>query len=251
MKRPSSSITPRTGTSKLIRIADDLSKDVESLRFSAPVTHVYNPLLYARDSYVAYLLKYATPPKEVVFLGMNPGPWGMVQTGIPFGEIRTVQDWLRIESHVGRPAKEHSGRPVVGMECRRSEVSGRRLWGWARETFGTPQGFFKRFFILNYCPLAFFDEAGRNRTPDHMPIKDRIALYVVCDRALKRTTEVLQPRHVIGIGRFAEERARKALEGTGIHVAGVPHPSPANPAANKNWVGLFVSALTGAGIRIR
>ena len=36
--------------------------------------------------------------KRVVFLGMNPGPFGMAQVGVPFGEVAAVRDWLRIDA---------------------------------------------------------------------------------------------------------------------------------------------------------
>lgn len=47
-----------------------------------PVAAVYNPVEYAAELHCAYLEKYLTGPKTVLFIGMNPGPWGMVQTGV-------------------------------------------------------------------------------------------------------------------------------------------------------------------------
>lgn len=46
------------------------------------VAAVYNPVEYAAELHCAYLEKYLTGPKSVLFIGMNPGPWGMVQTGV-------------------------------------------------------------------------------------------------------------------------------------------------------------------------
>jgi single-strand selective monofunctional uracil DNA glycosylase len=159
----------------------------------------------------------------------------MVQTGIPFGEVSAVRDWLKIDGEIGRPAEEHASRPVLGFACRRSEVSGRRLWGWASSTFGTAERFFAGWFVANYCPLAFFAEDGRNITPDRLPAADRSALFPICDDALRRMVAHLRPTIVIGVGRFARERARSALTGMGVQVGGVTHPSPANPAANRGW----------------
>ena len=153
----------------LIGVARRLSRAVQELDFGPPVSHVYNPLVYAWESHRTYLERYGQGRKEVIFLGMNPGPWGMAQTGVPFGEVGLVRDWLGIESAVAKPEREHPKRPVEGFDCRRSEVSGRRLWGWARERFGTPEQFFSRFFVANYCPLVFLEESGRNRTPDRLP----------------------------------------------------------------------------------
>src|SRR5688500_13713287 len=119
-------------TVKLSDISRDLAARVDALRFAAPVTHVYDPLVYARDPHEAYLDRWGRGRKEVLLLGMNPGPFGMGQTGIPFGDVTMVRDWLGIHGRVTRPAREHPKRPVLGFDCPRSEVSGTRLWGWAR-----------------------------------------------------------------------------------------------------------------------
>ena len=157
----------RTGTRIMDHsaIIDRLIRDVSTLQFRPPVTHVYNPLVYARKPYEMYLSRYASAPREVLLLGMNPGPWGMAQTGVPFGEVTLVQEWLEIEGPVETPPNEHPKRPVTGFSCRRSEVSGRRLWGWAKKRFKTPEAFFSRFFVANYCPLVFMEESGKNKTP--------------------------------------------------------------------------------------
>jgi single-strand selective monofunctional uracil DNA glycosylase len=182
---------------------------------------------------------------------MNPGPWGMAQTGVPFGEVNLVRDWLGIETPVDKPESEHARRPVQGFACRRSEVSGRRLWGWARETFTTAGRFFDRFFVANYCPLAFFEAGGRNVTPDKLRLTDRDPLFRACDRALRRMFEHLQPRFVIGVGRFAEDRARAALADADVQVGRLLHPSPANPAANRGWAEQATAELAACGIAVQ
>jgi single-strand selective monofunctional uracil DNA glycosylase len=235
---------------QLVHIARSLTRRLKTLSFEDPVTHVYNPLEYAGESYAEYVRRYAHGTKEVILLGMNPGPWGMVQTGVPFGEVSAVRDWLGINARIKRPRAEHPKRPVLGLACRRSEVSGARLWGWARSTFGTPARFFARFFVLNYCPLAFFEESGRNRTPDKLPADERRPLLGACDRALRESVESLSPRFVIGVGRFAERRAREALHATNVQVGGILHPSPASPAANRNWLGHVADQLTALGINV-
>lgn len=219
------------------------------LRFSAPVTHVYNPLSYAWPAHRLYLERYgASLELKIILLGMNPGPWGMAQTGVPFGEVGLVRQWLQIEADVGRPALEHPKRPVEGFSCPRSEVSGRRLWGWAREEYGTPQEFFRRFFVANYCPLMFLEASGRNRTPDRLPAAERQPLIEACDEALRRTVEVLTPLYVVGVGRFAEQRARQALAGSSVRIGRILHPSPASPAANRNWREQAMSELAALDI---
>ncbi len=233
-----------------VTAARRLGADVDGLRFAPPVTHVYNPLDYAWAPHREYLRRYAGGAPETLLVGMNPGPWGMAQTGVPFGDVEMVRGWLGIEAPVARPRLEHPKRPVLGFACRRGEVSGRRLWGWARERFGTPRRFFARFLVVNYCPLCFLEESGRNRTPDRLPAAEREPLFAACDRALARTVAALAPRRVLGVGRFAQMRAQAALAATGIEVGGVPHPSPASPAANRGWAAQMEAALRRAGVRL-
>ncbi|MBI4552260.1 MAG: single-stranded DNA-binding protein [Candidatus Latescibacteria bacterium] len=220
---------------ELERITQALCRAVKRLRFSPPVSYVYNPLEYAWKPHARYLQLYGRPPKEVVLVGMNPGPFGMAQTGVPFGEVTIVRDWLGISDEVAKPKSEHPRRPVEGFNCRRSEVSGRRFWGWVKGRFGTPERFFARFYVYNYCPLLFMDEAGRNLTPDRLPVADRDPLFLVCDRALRQVVEDMRPSLVVGVGGFAEGRARKVLHDLNLRIGCLLHPSPANPHANRDW----------------
>jgi single-strand selective monofunctional uracil DNA glycosylase len=233
---------------KLAEIAATLVSATRRLRFGAPVACVYHPLEYAIEPYLKYLRIAGDHRREVVLVGMNPGPWGMAQTGIPFGEVNVARTWLGVEAPVGRPRREHPHRPVQGFGCRRSEVSGARLWGWARDAFQTPDRFFQRFFVANYCPLCFLEDTGRNRTPDKLPASERRPLFVACDEALRRTVECLSPRIVVGVGRFAEARARIALDGIDVEVGHVLHPSPASPAANRDWPGQVAKQFEAMGI---
>ncbi len=238
----------------LTTVAADLASALGCLEIGPPVTHVYAPLVYARAPHHEYLERFGGAPKEAVLLGMNPGPWGMAQTGVPFGEVGLVRDWLGIDGPVDKPAHEHPKRPVEGFACARSEVSGRRLWGWARERFGTPERFFERFFVWNYCPLLFLEESGRNRTPDKLRKEEAEPVFEACDRALREAVEHLRPRRVVGVGRFAEDRARHALRPQrgerGVEVGGILHPSPASPAANRGWAEQAERQLRKLGVEI-
>ena len=234
----------------LEKIIDDLLEELHPLDFGPPVTHVYNPIEYARNAYTLYLRRYAGRPKEIVLIGMNPGPWGMAQTGVPFGEVTAVRDWLGIETSVGTPALMHPKRPVEGFACKRREVSGSRLWGWARDTFNTPERFFSRFFVANYCPLLFIEDSGRNRTPNKLCAAERKPLLSACDRALRRTIDWIEPHYVVGIGQFAADRARDVLSERDMTIGQITHPSPANPKANRGWTSLIIQELSGLGIKI-
>jgi single-strand selective monofunctional uracil DNA glycosylase len=231
----------------LLRVARTLRDATRELSFAAPVTHVYRPLEYAWAPHARYLERYGSCGAGVLLLGMNPGPFGMAQTGVPFGDVGFVRDWLGIEAPVGRPAAEHPKRLVEGFAAKRGEVSGQRVWAWARDAYEVPERFFARFFIWNYCPLAFVEASGRNRTPDKLTAAERAALYAPCDTALRDVVRLMRASLVVGIGRFAFDRAA-ALGGLDAALAVAPHPSPANPAANRGWRERFERVLAEHGV---
>ncbi|MFU8848128.1 MAG: uracil-DNA glycosylase family protein [Opitutales bacterium] len=233
---------------KLIVAAQRLADSVDQLCFAEPTTHIYNPLRYAWAPHERYLRLYGDSRKQVIFMGMNPGPFGMAQTGVPFGEIEHVRDWLGIEADVEKPDPEHPKRPVEGFACTRSEVSGRRLWGAFQERFGSADAFFARHFVVNYCPLVFMEASGKNRTPDKMSAAETEALYAACDQHLREVVEALQPEWVIGVGAFAEGRAKAALSGMELQFGRILHPSPASPAANRGWAEQATKELTQLGV---
>jgi len=231
----------------LVAAARELSARVERLDFAAPVSHRYNPLDYAWAPHELYLRRYGANRKKVVFIGMNPGPFGMVQSGVPFGEIAAVRDWMGIDAKVDRPPVENPKRPVEGFACTRSEVSGRRLWALFQQRFGTVEAFFAEHFVTNYCPLAFFEQS-RNLTPDKLPAVEAAPLYAACDAHLRKLVAILKPQWVIGIGGFAEARAELALSGMNVSLGKVLHPSLASPAANRGWAEAATRQLTALGI---
>jgi single-strand selective monofunctional uracil DNA glycosylase len=232
----------------LIAAARRLRDAVDRLSFAAPVTHVYNPLHYASRPHEMYLRRYGTNPKRVLFLGMNPGPFGMAQTGVPFGQIAAVREWLGIKTKIDRPPNEHPKRPITGFNCHRSEVSGGRLWGLFAKRFGTPEKFFRDHFVANYCPLAFLEETGRNRTPDKLPPGEREALFTRCDEHLREIIRILEPQWLIGVGDFAAKRATQAVADSPLRVGQILHPSPACPASNKDWAGTVTAQLRSLGV---
>jgi single-strand selective monofunctional uracil DNA glycosylase len=233
---------------QLVAAALRLADAVDLLRFGAPTHTVYNPLRYAWKGHEGYLRRHANSTKKIIFLGMNPGPYGMAQTGVPFGEIELVRDWIGVEAGIDKPANEHPKRLIEGFACARSEVSGRRLWGAFRERYGEAEHFFADHLVENYCPLVFMEEGGKNRTPDKMPASETGPLYAACDRHLREVCEILQAEWLIGVGAFAEGRAKEAMKGSGIKVGRILHPSPASPAANRGWSEQATKQLAALGI---
>jgi single-strand selective monofunctional uracil DNA glycosylase len=235
---------------ELIAAARELLAQVRCLAFKSPVTHVYNPLEYAWSAHEQYLRRFGLGKKRAVFLGMNPGPFGMSQTGVPFGEIAAVRDWMGIRAKIGKPRKEHPKRPVQGFDCARSEVSGRRLWGLFAERFETAEGFFANYFVANYCPLAFMSASGSNITPDKLQPSEREKLFRICDEHLRRTLEILEPDWLIGVGDFTTKRGRLVVGPMNIEVGQILHPSPASPAANRGWSEVAARQLQACGLSL-
>ena len=243
----------KTVTEKVIAAAEKLRDRVDALDFGPNVPWIYNPLRYAWQTHRQYLDRYTPATCKVLLLGMNPGPWGMAQTGVPFGEVNAVVNWLAIDAAVGKPPQEHPKRPIEGLSCKRSEVSGQRLWGLFQKRYKTPEAFFEKHFVANYCPLVFMEESAKNLTPDKLPIAARKPLEQVCDEHLSELIDALQPEWVIGVGGFAEDCATRVLGdrsvlASAIKTGRILHPSPASPAANRDWAGTATKQLVALGI---
>ncbi|XP_044078914.1 single-strand-selective monofunctional uracil-DNA glycosylase 1 isoform X2 [Siniperca chuatsi] len=239
-----------TRSSRFLQVELELNTHIRRLTFSDPVRYTYNPLEYAWDTHRCYVEKYCQGGQRILFLGMNPGPFGMAQTGVPFGEIRSVVDWLKITGEVGHPPDEHPKRRITGLACTQSEVSGARFWGFFRKLCGEPALFFQHCFVHNLCPLIFMSASGKNLTPPELIPGERDALLALCDIALCQVVEVLGVSMVIGVGRVAEQRARRALStaGVDVRVEGIMHPSPRNPLANKGWEEVAKAKLAELGV---
>lgn len=232
---------------ELLRIELELCAQLSALKFSHPVEFVYSPINYAFNLHAQFVRKFANTTKKVIFLGMNPGPWGMSQTGVPFGEVSVVRDWLAISGPVSKPIKEHPSRLVSGLECHRSEVSGKRFWGLFQELCGSnPHVFFQHCFIYNQCPIALMSVSGKNITPAELKASESKTLLAICDRALSKVLQLLQVETVVAIGKFAEKRANIAVRDANlksIQVVSIPHPSPRNASCSSNWKEIVLKVL--------
>ncbi len=235
---------------KVVERTLQFRSQVESLRFSTDYV-VYNPLIYAWELHEKYILRYVNKQVETLFLGMNPGPFGMAQNGVPFGEVHAVRNFLQLDGQVGKPPFEHPARPVLGMDVQRSEVSGKRLWALFSDRYGNAEFCFSSLTVVNYCPLVFMDRGptGKNITPDKLPKTERIALETICDSYLVDVASLLQPKNFIGVGKYAEKKLEKLFPAQeGRIVDSILHPSPGNPQANRGWSEKVTEKLVSLGI---
>lgn len=241
-----------TSSDRLIEAARALTRELKLLHFAEPVSHVYLPTEYARRSHEAYLERFGAGKKKVLMLGMNPGPWGMAQTGVPFGEIPAVRDWMGISATVDKPSHEHPKRPVEGFDCERSEVSGRRLWGLFSEKFPDPDDFFRDHFVSNYCPLVWMGETGKNITPDKLPKAEMEPVEAACRKHLAIVIDTLEPEWLIGVGAYAEKKLVEAVKEyfpeSSFKTGKILHPSPASPIANRGWEPQAEKQLLAMGV---
>jgi len=237
-------------SAELIEAGRVLADELRPLEFSDPVTHTYLCVDYAREGYEGYLRKFGDSEKKVLILGMNPGPFGMAQTGVPFGEIAAVRDWMVLSPRIGKPGNEHPKRRITGMDCPRSEVSGRRLWGLFSGKFPNADHFFKDHLVINFCPLLWMKDTGANLTPDKIKAAEMKAVDAACHRHLRRLIEALDPKFLIGVGAYAEKQMLAVKDETGVDatVGKILHPSPASPAANRGWAEVAERQLGELGV---
>ena len=225
---------------QLIQLASSLRDEVEDfavrLESEGTAEVVYNPLMYAWNVHKEYLKTCADKGARTVLLGMNPGPHGMGQMGIPFAATKVVRDLLGISDiEVDRPRRMHPNRPINGLRHPKEEVSGTRLWGVLSQRYGSSDEIFRNVFVLNHCPLMIFSgPRGTNITPNNLAGSALDELLATCDEHLREVATLLGANTVIGVGKYAESRARKALSGLQTTIRSCWHPSPASPLANRN-----------------
>lgn len=217
---------------RLLDAAARLREATAAVPLSGPA-YVYAPLGYAWEPHERYLRAFGERAGRALFVGMNPGPWGMAQTGVPFADVAWAHGWMGIHGEVEAPPRVHPKRPVLGYASTRSDPSGGKFYGWAKRRHGTAERFFADFFVVNYCPLLFLDESGRNVTPAQLRKADADALLPPCDAWLRDALAALRPSLVLPMGSFVEARVRPLAGATPVRA--VRHPSPANPANNAGW----------------
>ena len=222
-------------TYKLMEYCDHYKKKI--IKNNEKVEFVYNPLNYAWEPHKKYLEDYGSSGAKIIIMGMNPGH-GMGNTGIPFGCPKKVKNYLGITNlEVREPVKIHPKRRITGLDCEKSEISGERIWGLIEEIYGKPDNAFRNIFVMNHFPLWMFNSKGQNITPDKLSKKSTVKIFRTCNKYLTDMVDILNAKMVIGVGKYANKMANEAIKENGLRgvlVREIPHPSPANPLANKD-----------------
>ncbi|XP_041764531.1 single-strand selective monofunctional uracil DNA glycosylase [Anopheles merus] len=246
-----SSAGPLPYWQQVYQIERELSAALRQVALPWDVAACYDPIEYAAEIHCAYLQRFLDGPKPILFIGMNPGPWGMCQTGVPFGCVPAVRDWMGLRGTVSKPSPELAARPVEGLACTREEQSGKRWWGLFEELCGTSDRFFRSCFVYNLCPLAFFHQSGRNITPSELKGKAKGEIQSISEAFLAKALALLKPTVVVSVGRYTEDRMKTLTKQNRLDPAVVthcmPHPSPRS-LNNTNWPEKAKSWLTVHGI---
>ena len=215
------------------RLSEACNRGKKRILKHKSVAHVTNPLDYAWEFHEQFIDKWSEFGATTLLLGMNPGPYGMAQTGVPFGATAMARNILQIEERdVQTPLGAHPKRPIEGLSMERQEVSGTRFWSMLSDHYGSTEAIFSNIFVVNHCPLLILGETGRNVTPVDLPKSTIEPVLRACDRHLKSVVDIMGIETVIGVGNYAKKRAQSVLNG--VHIDAMWHPSPASPLANRN-----------------
>ena len=214
-------------------LSDKCTKQIPKLLKHKDVAHVTNPLDYAWELHEQFITKWAGCGAKTLLLGMNPGPYGMAQTGVPFGATKMATDVLGMEPvELQTPSGAHPKRPIQGPSMERQEVSGTRFWTFMVEHFGSIELTFSNIFVVNHCPLLILGETGRNITPVDIPKSIINPILDLCDQHLKSVVDIMGIERIVGVGNYAKKRAKTIVPE--LDIDAMWHPSPASPLANRN-----------------
>ena len=214
-------------------LSEQCNKKIPALLKHKDVAHVTNPLDYAWELHEQFIRKWGGFGAKTLLLGMNPGPYGMAQTGVPFGATKMATDVLRIEPvELQTPAGAHPKRPIQGLSMERQEVSGTRFWTFMVDHYGSIEATFSNIFVVNHCPLLILGETGRNITPVDIPKSTINPILDLCDQHLKSVVNIMGIERIIGVGNYAKKRAKNIVPE--LDIDAMWHPSPASPLANRN-----------------
>jgi len=193
---------------------------------------VINPLEYLWLQYGYYTSCYHNQYPRAMIIGMNPGPKGMSQTGIPFGSPNIIPSILpnkslfnEIRDNEGSPVSSPHRR-ITGPSNTTVEVSGNRLWSALIKRYGDFKSITSEIFVDNICPLLFLcgKNGSKNLTPDKLtPSPAKIILIRLCTERLQKIYQCLgEPSNIVALGRWSHKFLEKMFPK--VRVTYILHP---------------------------
>jgi len=207
---------------------------------------VWNPALYALDIYQEYLTKFPPEPGAILALGLNPGPYGMAQTGIPFTDCRTASGALGMEMTI-------PGKAPDDLISRLKKANGKWRGTYERSSLGMYRFLilawgdiktaYRNWFVGNPCPLLFLDPERWNVTPADPRLRRMKEVGELRQRAVIGFSEILNPRGIVCFGKdVAKAVGEVAIRQVGPdRVVFYEHPARAVP---EKWAAGLLQELT-------
>jgi len=246
-------VVVNTVADQILAASDRLSERLAAL---PPVGDLValDPTRYCRSAWAAYL-QMAARLGCVLVVGMNPGPHGMAQTGVPF-----TDPWIVDELDLQAPRadvppadipavgswrhRSHRARGVLGSK---REESAKRLWPLLREICApyaavgpsadkiaeATRRVCNEVLLVNALPICWLDPAGKNVSAEQVekraPAQVREGLRDLVNEWLQAVADILRPAAVIGVGRWAREFVTDLDVDHFVEIPfrdGIKHPSP-------------------------
>ncbi|XP_073819638.1 uncharacterized protein isoform X2 [Musca autumnalis] len=219
----------------------DLERELNvKLREFSFQLHTYNPVVHAAEIHCNYLQKYLDSPKRILFVGMNPGRYGALQTGIPFGNITTVKIGMGLKGRITPTPGQRGKIRIRGLEAPEVEhdSSSTRFWRLISELFDGAENYldllFEKCFVHNFCPLVFIDSDGLNVSLPYIEPNPR--LFAECRKTLGKQITLLKPDLIICIGKFVRSMLSKTRQAKGREILMIEHPSYKNYISADKWI---------------
>jgi single-strand selective monofunctional uracil DNA glycosylase len=187
---------------------------------------VLNPGRYGERWHARFRRAYPMSPRPLLVFGLNPGPYGMAQTGVPFTDLKRLESalpglWKDLVASGEPVTRPGLAPPSLARHLTRTfESSSVRVYRFLERAYGRPELALREVVFVNPCPLLFIDpETGANRTPADLPraLRARKAAELVhAFEELRRATVLeavaeLEPRGAILLGRDVAAAVGEAL----------------------------------------
>lgn len=205
------------------------AQDAESVRraLRLPRDHrVLNVHAYGWSAYEAFVRAYYSDGRpRILALSMNPGPFGAVQTGIPFCDVPLARQLL--------PGFDRliAAKPSW-VASERREISALKLVVWSDARFGGIRGLYARVLLAMTCPLAILRGPRKTNVPlPALPRREQEKIEAFIPRHAAEEIRLAEPAGILMLGEWAQRVWRIALR-TDPGLASLPALAAPHPAAH-------------------